>query len=60
MILRDPSPILLTQLYNDITPISDGECVPQHLNKIYSKFSKRKLNYSKHQTTLMNIVKNIT
>lgn len=43
MVLKDPSPILLTELYNDIIPISDGECVQTHLNKIYSKFSKKEI-----------------
>jgi len=43
MILREAEPILLTQLYNEVIPVKNGNCVQTHLNKIYSKFSKKEI-----------------
>ncbi len=43
MILREAEPLLLTQLYNEVIEVKNGNCVQTHLNKIYSKFSKKEI-----------------
>jgi hypothetical protein len=57
MVLRESNPTHLTQLYNDIIPISEGNCIQKHLGNIYSKFSKKEIKTLNTTEDLLNYSK---
>ena len=57
MVLRESNPTHLTQLYNDIIPVSEGNCIQKHLGKIYSKFSKKEIKTLDTTEDLLNYSK---